>query len=137
MKKRKPTRQKFDATRRELFLGLLRKGIRRSNACIKVGISRATFSTYMNANPKFVEEVALAEYDSNELIEQAMFNTALKGNVTAQQVILYNRMPERWRDRRNIVLSGDRDSPIEMNIRTVADLVRDVSERERSKRTSE
>jgi hypothetical protein len=91
----------------------------------------------MNANPKFVEEVALAEYDSNELIEQAMFNTALKGNVTAQQVILYNRMPERWRDRRNIVLSGDRDSPIEMNIRTVADLVRDVSERERSKRTSE
>ena len=97
----KKPREKFDANRREIFLGFLRKGIRRTQACKKTGICRATFNKYMNAYPKFAEEVNQAEVDANELIEQSLFNSALKGNVTAQQVWLYNRDPERWSDRRN------------------------------------
>lgn len=98
---KKPRREKFDALKREAFLDLLRKGIRRVNACKKVGITRPTFNKCMNNNPKFAEEVSQAEMDANELIEQALFNTALKGNPTAQQVWLYNRDPERWSDKRN------------------------------------
>src|SRR5574344_2031628 len=99
--KPRPYREKFDAARRELFLDLLRKGIRRTQACKKAGISRPTFNKCMNNNKKFAAEVAQAETDANELVEQAMFNSALKGNVTAQQVWLYNRDPERWSDKRN------------------------------------
>jgi len=55
----------------------------------------------MNNNKKFAAEVAQAETDANELVEQAMFSSALKGNVTAQQVWLYNRDPDRWSDKRN------------------------------------
>lgn len=127
--KPRPYREKFDAARREIFLDLLRKGIRRTQACKKAGISRPTFNKCMNNNKKFAAEVAQAETDANELVEQALFNTALKGNPTAQQVWLYNRCPERWQDKRNITLGGDKDNPLNINIKTVADLVKDVSER--------
>ena len=99
--KPRPHREKFDAARREIFLDLLRKGVRRTQACKKAGISRPTFNKYMNNNKKFAAEVAQAETDANELVEQAMFSSALKGNVTAQQVWLYNRDPDRWSDKRN------------------------------------
>jgi len=99
--KPRPHREKFDAARREIFLDLLRKGIRRTQACKKAGISRPTFNKCMNNNKKFAAEVAQAETDANELVEQAMFSSALKGNVTAQQVWLYNRDPDRWSDKRN------------------------------------
>jgi hypothetical protein len=99
--KPRPHREKFDAARREIFLDLLRKGVRRTQACKKAGISRPTFNKCMNNNKKFAAEVAQAETDANELVEQAMFSSALKGNVTAQQVWLYNRDPDRWSDKRN------------------------------------
>ena len=105
-------RVKFDADRRAAFLDYLRKGIRRSHACTKVGISRVTFNKWFKDNKKFAEEVLQAEMDANELIEQALFKTALKGNVTAQQVWLYNRNPGSWQDMRNIKLSGDKDNPL-------------------------
>lgn len=114
--KPRPHREKFDAARREIFLDLLRKGIRRTQACKKAGISRPTFNKYMNNNKKFAAEVAQAETDANELVEQAMFSSALKGNVTAQQVWLYNRDPEHWQDKRNIAIGGDKNNPIEINL---------------------
>ena len=114
--KPRPYREKFDAARREIFLDLLRKGVRRTQACKKAGISRPTFNKYMNNNKKFAAEVAQAETDANELVEQAMFSSALKGNVTAQQVWLYNRDPEHWQDKRNIAIGGDKNNPIEINL---------------------
>lgn len=135
--KPRPYREKFDAARREIFLDLLRKGVRRTQACKKAGISRPTFNKCMNNNKKFAAEVAQAETDANELVEQAMFNSALKGNVTAQQVWLYNRDPEHWQDKRNIAIGGDKDNPLNINIKTVADLVKDVGERRDGAGTSD
>lgn len=103
-------REKFDATRRELFLDLMRKGVRRYHACKKVGISRTTLAKYINNNDKFAAEVVQAEMDANELVEQAMFKSAINGNVTAQQVWLYNRDPERWRDKRNVTIPQKTES---------------------------
>lgn len=116
--KPRPHREKFDAARREIFLDLLRKGIRRTQACKKAGISRPTFNKYMNNNKKFAAEVAQAESDANELVEQAMFSSALKGNVTAQQVWLYNRDPEHWQDKR----SKGEPQNINLNVSSDADL---------------
>lgn len=102
---KKPRREKFDNIKRDVFLDLLRKGIRRVQACKKVGVTHKTFKTYFDNHPEFADEVSQAEIDANELIEQALYNTALKGNVTAQQVWLYNRCPDRWQDRRNIQIN--------------------------------
>jgi hypothetical protein len=54
----------------------------------------------MNADPKFAEEVERAEMEANETVENALFEAAQSGNVVAIQVWLYNRMPDRWKDKR-------------------------------------
>lgn len=92
---------KFTKERQEAYLDLLRKGIRRGAAARKIGLHRTTVTNYSNNHPKFAAAVVQAEMDANDLVEQAMFKSAIEGNVTAQQVWLYNRDPERWSDRRN------------------------------------
>jgi len=54
----------------------------------------------MNADPKFAAEVERAEMEANETVENALYEAALSGNVVACQVWLYNRTPERWKDKR-------------------------------------
>lgn len=130
-------REKFDAIRKEEFLALLAKGIRPANAAKKVGIDRRTYQYHRVKYPKFAEACVRAEMDANELVEQSLFNAALKGNVTAQQVWLYNRDPEHWQDKRNIAIGGDKDNPLNINIKTVADLVKDVGERRDGAGTSD
>lgn len=109
-------KEKFDAIRKEEFLALIAKGIRPANACKKVGIHRSTYCAHVNQYPKFAEAVTRAEMDANELVEQALFNSALKGNPTAQQVWLYNRAPDRWQDKRNLTIGGDKNNPLEINL---------------------
>ena len=127
---KKTKREKFDAARKDAFLDLLAKGIKRGSACKKVGISRMTFNRHYNKNKAFADAVLQADMDANELIEQAMFNSALKGNVTAQQVWLYNRDPDHWRDRRNIELTGKNGGP--MQVQTWTDLMALAEEADKS-----
>jgi hypothetical protein len=105
-------REKFDAARKEAFLDLLRKGVRRGAACRKVGIARQTFDNHVNKSKSFKADVMQAEMDANELVETALFRNAIDGNVTAQQVWLYNRVPETWQDKRNLTIGGDKNNPI-------------------------
>ena len=60
-----------------------------------------------------------AELEANELVENALFQAAIGGNVTACQVWLYNRMPDRWADRRNVRIGGEPEHPID--VRTMSD----------------
>lgn len=106
-------RPKFDRARKDELLALLRKGIRRTRACDKVGINRKTFNNHINKDPKFNKEVLDAEMDANELVESALFKAALGGNVTACQVWLYNRMPDRWKDKRNVGIKIEGKSGLE------------------------
>jgi hypothetical protein len=110
----KKSREKFDEFLKSTFLDLVRQGIGRSNACVKVGITRATLSAHIKRYPKFSEELHLAEMDANELVEMALFRTAIGGNVTAQQVWLYNRASERWQDKRNVTVGGDKNNPVQV-----------------------
>lgn len=98
--------EKFDRQRKKAFLDLLRKGVRRSHACKKVGISRTTLHKHIEKYPHFREKINDAEMDANELVEDSLFKAALNGNVTAQQVWLYNRDPETWRDQRRPMVSN-------------------------------
>lgn len=88
-----------DAKRTKL-LKLLREGSRRGAACTAVGISYHTFRTRMKSDSAFAVEVVEAEAEANELVEDALFSTAIAGNTTAQMFWLSNRDPERWMDRR-------------------------------------
>lgn len=109
---------KFTAKKKKEFLRLVKEeGMKRTNAIIEVGISRQTMVAHMNADPAFRDALEQAEMDQeknhNEKVEDALFDAAESGNVTAIQVYLYNRVPERWADKRNLQLTGKDGGPIE------------------------
>lgn len=92
---------KFTDERKRAYLDLLRAGGRRHASARSIGISPWTVVNRMNADPKFAAEVERAEMEANEQVENALYEAALSGNVVAIQVWLYNRMRERWADRRS------------------------------------
>ncbi len=107
-------RNKFDSIKKDEYLALLRQGHTRGLAASLVGIHRATVSIHMKKDSGFAEAVSEAESDAIGKVENALFEAAISGNVTAIQVYLYNREPERWADRRNIRLAGEGGGPIEV-----------------------
>lgn len=94
-------REKFDKDKKARLVEYIAKGFGRTKACEKVGIVRTTFSQHYKKDDKFRAAVLDAEEMANDVIEMALYKTAINGNVTAQQVWLYNRSPNRWMDRRN------------------------------------
>ena len=107
-------RNKFDTIKRNEYLGLLRQGHTRGLAASLVGIHRATVSIHMKKDSGFAEAVSEAESDAVGKVENALFEAAISGNVTAIQVYLYNRNSERWADRRSVRLAGEGGGPIEV-----------------------
>ena len=105
---------KFDTIKKDEYLELLRQGHTRGLAVSLVGIHRATVSTHMKKDTVFAEAVSEAESDAIGKVENALFEAAISGNVTAIQVYLYNRDPKRWTDKRNIRLAGEGGGPIEV-----------------------
>ena len=95
---RKP--YKFGNNKKKEFLNMLREGQRRGAACAATGITRETFRQHYNSEPEFADAVNQAEMEANELVEDALFQAAIAGNVTAIQVWLYNRDSDRWADKR-------------------------------------
>ena len=90
---------KFTEERKGAYLDLLRQGGRRHASARAVGISPWTVVNRMNDDPKFAVAVEKAEMEANEVVENALYAAALSGNVVAIQVWLYNRTPERWKDK--------------------------------------
>lgn len=112
-------RGKFGAKKRAAYLEALRRGLRRGLAAKQAGIHRETARLAYNGDPEFAAAVELAELDSCEPIEDAMYQAALAGSVVAIQVWLYNRSPTRWRDQRRVEHSGPEGRPIPVQIRTM------------------
>jgi hypothetical protein len=98
----------------ERYLDLLREGRRRGQAAREVGVHRSTIADHRKLDEAFAAEERLAEMDAVEQVEESLFQAALAGNVTAIQVFLYNRAPERWADKRNIVHTGAGGGPVEI-----------------------
>ena len=128
---RKP--YKFTAKKKKQFLKLVKEeGMKRTNAIQEVGISRATLAAHLQVESDFKEALEQAEMDQeknhNEKVEDALFDAAESGNVTAIQVYLYNRVPERWADKRNIQLTGKNEGPIEIS--NYEDTIKNLSPKE-------
>lgn len=128
------TPYKFDAARREEYLDLLRDGTRRMAAARACNINIKTVERAMRVQSgehagnlsEFGRAVHLAEREANELVEDALYQAAVSGNVKAAEVWLYNRMPESWRDQRQLraELTGAGGGPIESRDESIGDYVR-------------
>ncbi len=93
---------KFTPAKQKEYLRLLAEdGLGRCAAARAVGLVPQWISSYCKEHPDFEAQRDEAELAANEQVENALYTAALAGNVTACQVWLYNRMPERWADKRS------------------------------------
>lgn len=90
---------KFNKERREAYLQALREGLRPTRAAESVGVSRQIVYAYREAHPEFRREELLAERESLEAVEDALYQAAISGNINAIKMILFNRDPERWSEK--------------------------------------
>lgn len=75
------------------------QGLYIKDIAAKMGISVTTVYDWMNKNPKIAAAIKKGRDKSIDLVENALFKSAINGNVTAMIFYLKNRAPERYKDR--------------------------------------
>ena len=114
MADRKP--YKFTNIKKAEYLKELRSGLRRGAAAESVGVTRWTVRNHIKEDPEFGSACLEAEQDAIEEVEDALYDAAIAGNVVAIQVILYNRDPQRWADRRRHEHIGKPGEPVKIEV---------------------
>lgn len=85
--------------KKEAFLESLEGGMSISKACKAANISRNTIWEWRKASKRFDKKVNSIIDSRTQSVEDALFASALKGNVAAQIFWLKNRAKERWKDK--------------------------------------
>ena len=81
----------------------------------KMGISVSTVYDWMNKNPEIAAAIKKGRDKSIDMVENALFKSAINGNVTAMIFYLKNRATERYKDRVDKNISTD-NMDIKLNI---------------------
>lgn len=90
-----------DMTSRQAFLDKVAAGTTPFNAGIEVGWTPAATKKNV-ADPEFAELISYAQQMADGNIEKKLHDIALKGNLGAIQMWLFNRRPEMWKDVKRI-----------------------------------
>jgi len=102
--------RKLDAKAKRKFIRLVRNGMTKTQAAREIGMGYATLYRGYITDPDFgnaVEDaVQISMAEKNIDVENALYEAALAKNITAIQVWLYNRDPDRWADRRTVKHDG-------------------------------
>ena len=75
------------------------QGLYIKDIAAKMGISVSTVYDWMNKNPDIAAAIKKGRDKSIDMVENALFKSAISGNVTAMIFYLKNRAPERYKDR--------------------------------------
>ena len=75
------------------------QGLYIKDIAAKMGISVSTVYDWMNKNPDIAAAIKKGRDKSIDMVENALFKSAINGNVTAMIFYLKNRAPERYKDR--------------------------------------
>ena len=75
------------------------QGLYIKDIAAKMGISVTTVYDWMNKNPEIAAAIKKGRDKSIDIVENALFKSAINGNVTAMIFYLKNRAPERYKDR--------------------------------------
>lgn len=84
-------RRKFTERKKQLFINLVANGNTIVNICEAMGIDPSTYRKARIADPEFAKEVDEAKKIRLHLVEDALFMSAISGNVLAQKFYLVNR----------------------------------------------
>ncbi len=128
---------KFTEAKKAAYLEALRNGALKGVAAKSVGVTPWTVINNARKDPEFAAAIEDAEMAAVQIIEDALFKAAAEGNVTAQQVILYNRAPDRWRDRRNVSVTGPSGGALQIELSEAGQQIRDQLRKARSEAASQ
>lgn len=87
----------FTPLKKGRFIQLIETGNTVGSVCKVLNITAATYRHHRTTDKEFAEQVDLAKLARDELVEDALYLSALSGNVNAQIFYLCNRRPDRWR----------------------------------------
>lgn len=94
------------------ILQSLRKGSTINSACEHADIDVVTFWLWRKRDKSLDDEVK-SIYDSRiQIVEDALYKSALDGSNTAQIFFLKNRDVNRWRDKTEQELTGAKGEPL-------------------------
>jgi hypothetical protein len=100
--------------KKQEFLNMVREGVSKARAAKAVGSTWQGCRSAMRHDDEFAEQVISLIEVMNDDVEQALFDSARKGNVEAQKFWLTNRAREEWQHRTHQVHVGSSGGPIEI-----------------------
>lgn len=112
-------RRKFTERKKQLFINLVANGNTIVNICEAMGIDPSTYRKARIADPEFAREVDEAKKIRLHLVEDALFMSAISGNVLAQKFYLVNRSGGEWKELSHYNVEGKFDHDVEVEIRLV------------------
>ena len=77
-----------------------------------IGIGRTTLYEHRKKDPNIEDAIKRGRSKGVQQVTNALFSSAMTGNVTAQIFYLKNRDPDKWRDRRENALTGPDGGPV-------------------------
>jgi hypothetical protein len=92
--------------RAEAILESLKNGGSIVAACKAASVDPSTFWRWRKADTVLDEDARQAIQSRIMVVEDALYKSALGGNVTAQMFFLMNRDPDTWKDKRAIFNSN-------------------------------
>lgn len=94
----KPKYEEYVLPRLDEVKDWCRNGATDEEMWTRLGISRQSFYTYKNEHTEFFEALKFNKDYCDAQIENALFEAAKAGNITAQIFWLKNRRAKRWRE---------------------------------------
>lgn len=85
-----------------ILTGWARDGLTDEQIAHNIGINRATLYEWKNRFPDIANALKNGKEVVDYLVENALYKSALSGNVTAIIFWLKNRKPNKWRDKPEI-----------------------------------
>lgn len=92
----------FGTAEKRRVVRLVSQGKPLSAAAEQVGFSLATVRRHIAMDPDFANALDEANDVLDDRAEGVLYDRAMDGNMTALQMWLYNRRPERWRDMKTV-----------------------------------
>lgn len=79
--------------------GWARDGLTDEQIARNMGINPATLYEWKKKYPEIAESLKRSKDVADRQVENALFENAISGNITAQIFWLKNRKPDKWRDK--------------------------------------
>lgn len=92
-----------------LITGWARDGLTEKQISHNMGIGVSTLAEWKNRFPELLEALKNGKEVADYQVENALFEAAIGGNITAMIFWLKNRRPDKWRDKPEPERSGEED----------------------------